>query len=127
MYAKGLEKDYDPDFLYELSEEYGIDPGFVLAVFILETGWGYESLAYVEGNNPAGITCGKEYCTYSSPEEGMEEMYKLLKSYVDGSISYVGKRNTVREVREAWSEADDSEKVLEIWRSIYDKGRDKAY
>lgn len=40
MEKKGLTEFYAPSYLYDLSEKYGIDPGFVLATFILETGWG---------------------------------------------------------------------------------------
>lgn len=79
MEAKGLIEFYDPNYLYALSEEYGIDPGFALATFLLETGWGRKSLPWLNGYNPAGITCEGSYCLYTSPEEGMEEMYKLCR------------------------------------------------
>jgi Muramidase (flagellum-specific) len=121
MESTGLVKFYDPAYLYGLSEKYGIDPGFVLATFILETGWGKESEAWLSGYNPAGIVCQGSYCFYDTPEQGMEEMYKLLKTYADGSVEYIGKRNTVEQVRDKWSEAKDTDKVLEIWRAIYDK------
>lgn len=49
-------------------------------------------------------------------------MYRLLKSYADGSIGYVGKRITVYEVREKWSEANGTNLIVEIWRDIYDQG-----
>lgn len=120
MESKGLIEYYDPTYLYDLSLKYEIDPGFALAVFILETGWGKESQAWLNGYNPAGITCGGSYCLYASPEEGIEEMYKLLKAYTDGSISYVRKCTTVSEVRAKWSQANDTDKLLSIWRAIYD-------
>ena len=50
-------------------------------------------------------------------------MYKLLKAYADGSVDYIGTRNTVAEVRDKWSESKDTDKVVRLWRSIYDKGR----
>lgn len=51
-------------------------------------------------------------------------MFSLLRSYTDGSISYIGKRSTAESIRSKWSEADDTSKILDIWRAIYDKGRD---
>ena len=120
MEAKGLTQFYDPNYLYDLSVEYGIDPGFTLATFLLETGWGKKSQPWLNGYNPAGITCEDSYCLYTSPEEGMEEMYKLLKAYTDGSISYVGKCTTVSEVRSKWSENEDAEMIVTLWRSMYD-------
>lgn len=120
MEAKGLTQFYDPNYLYDLSEKYSIDPGFTLATFLLETGWGKKSRPWLNGYNPAGITCEGAYCSYASPEEGMEEMYKLLKAYTDGSIDYVGKCTTVSEVRSKWSESEDSEMIVMLWRSMYD-------
>ncbi len=123
MQENNLTKYYDPCYLYDLSKRYGIDPGFVLATFILETGWGKVSKPWINGYNPAGITCQGSYCTYDTKEQGMEEMYKLLKAYADGSVDYIGTCNTVAEVRDKWSESEDTDKVVRLWRSIYDKGR----
>ncbi len=120
MEKKGLTEFYAPSYLYDLSEKYGIDPGFVLATFILETGWGKESEPWLDGYNPAGITCGSGYCGYDSPEQGMEEMYRLLRAYADGSIKYIGKRTTVKAVRDKWCESEDLSELLTLWRSIYD-------
>lgn len=119
MEAKNLDRYYDPIYVYCLSEQYGIDPGFVMSVFILETGWG-ESNLYKESNNPAGIVYNRSYRSYKSREEGIEDMYRLLRDYTKGYISYVGKRNTVKQIRDVWSSAEDTEKILTIWRSIYD-------
>ena len=121
-----LTQFYDPTYLYDLSQTYQIDPGFILAVFIWETGWGNESLPWLNGYNPAGITCAGGYCLYDSPEQGIEEMYKLMRAYADGSIEYVGVRNTVSQVRAKWSESKDAEQIATLWRSIYDKGRNQA-
>lgn len=120
MEKKGLIEFYDPIFIYDLSEKYSIDPGFVLATFILETGWGKESKPWLDGYNPAGITCETGYRSYDSPEQGMEEMYKLLRAYADGSIEYVGKRTTVKEVRSKWCKSEDLTELLKLWQSIYD-------
>lgn len=120
MESKGLIQYFDPGYLWDLSEQYSIDPGFVLSTFIWETGWGKVSSPWLNGYNPAGITCGRSYCSYASPEAGMESMYKLLSAYVDGSIDYVGKCTTVAEVRSKWSESTDSEMIVQLWRSIYD-------
>lgn len=53
-------------------------------------------------------------------------MYKLMRAYADGSIEYVGVRNTVSQVRAKWSESKDAEQIATLWRSIYDKGRNQA-
>ncbi len=121
MEEKGLTEFYDPNYLYELAEQYSIDPGFVLATFVIETGWGKKSEPWLNGYNPAGIMRGDLYNRYDSPEQGMEELYKLLRIYTDGSVGYIGKRITVKQVRDKWSEAEDTRDVLTVWRAIYDK------
>lgn len=50
----------------------------------------------------------------------MEEMYRLLRAYADGSIKYIGKRTTVKAVRDKWCESEDLSELLTLWRSIYD-------
>lgn len=120
MGDKGLTYFYDSKFIYELALKYEIDPGFVLATFIWETGWGEKSRPWLEGYNPAGITCGGSYCLYDTAEQGMEEMFKLLRAYADGSVDYIGKRNTLSQVRGRWSESEDSQEILDLWRAIYD-------
>ena len=47
-------------------------------------------------------------------------MFRLLRAYADGSIEYVGVRNTVEEVRNAWSETEDLDEILTLWRLVYD-------
>lgn len=126
MKDNDLTRFYDPDYLYDLSKKYSIDPGFVLATFILETGWGKVGDPWLNGYNPAGIMCKGTYCKYETAEQGIEEMYKLLRTYADGTVDYIGKRNTVETVRDKWSSAKDTDKIVALWRSIYDKGRDKA-
>lgn len=53
---------------------------FARAIFRLETGNGTSSLWKIH-NNPGGIKCGSEYCSYSSKEEGMNSLKQLLKWY----------------------------------------------
>ena len=119
MLDKHLDKFYDPYLVWDLASEYNIDPGFALAVFILETGWG-ESELYQRSNNPAGIVNNGKYRSYDTRAEGLEDMFKLLRAYADGSIEYVGVRNTAEKVRDAWSEAEDLDKILALWRCVYD-------
>lgn len=99
---------------YELSVNYGIDPSFALATWIFETGNGTSEL-WINNNNPAGITCGDTYCSYDSQEQGLQAMFSLLRYYV----SELG-RNTVREVREIWSESDDAEMIVQIMEEIHE-------
>lgn len=83
-----------------------------------ETGWGKVSPAWVNGNNPAGIVCGSDYCSYSTKENGIESMFELLSKYVDGSISYIGKRVTAIEIRDMWCETKDINEIVYIWKQI---------
>lgn len=114
---KGL--DIDVDSFHEMAVKYQIDPGFALAIWAWETGWG-TSDAWNMQSNPAGIRCGVEYCTYSYKDEGVEAMLSLLQKYTQGSISYVGERKTPKDIRSTWSETDDVELVVDIWRAIYE-------
>lgn len=100
-----------------LSKKYDIDSGFALATWILETGWG-SSAVWQEMNNPAGIVCGGDYCKYTSKEQGIQEMYALLDRYVKGSISYVGVQESVKQVRDVWSETDDTNLTVDLWNAI---------
>ena len=88
---------------YELSVNYGIDPSFALfATWAWETGWGTSEL-WINSNNPAGITCGADYCAYETQEQGLQAMFSLLRYYVNELD-----RNTVTSVRDLWSESDDA-------------------
>ncbi len=95
-----------------MATDYGIDASFALATWAWETGWGTSNL-WITSNNPAGITCGDVYCSYDSQDQGLQAMFSLLRYYVNK----LG-RNTVREVRELWSEADDAESILNIMEEI---------
>ncbi len=54
----------------------------VIATWRLETGNG-TSLLWLNSNNPGGIKCGLEYCSYQTQEEGMRALETLLEWYVD--------------------------------------------
>lgn len=99
---------------YELSVNYGIDPSFALATWAWETGWGTSELWQLH-NNPAGITCGYEYCSYESQEQGLQAMFQLMRYY----INELG-RNTVTSVRELWSESEDAEMIYAIMEEIHE-------
>lgn len=99
---------------YELATDYGIDPSFALATWIFETGNGTSDL-WVTNNNPAGITCGSEYCSYNSQEQGFKAMFQLMRYYIDEL-----NRNTVASVRALWSTSDDAIRIIEIMEEIYD-------
>lgn len=117
MKVKNLTEIIAPSELHRLSVINNVDPGFVLATMIWETGWG-DSDAWVNGNNPAGIRCGQEYCTYPSPESGIKAEIELLRIYTQGSDPVIGIRRTPKEIRERWSEAADSQEVTAIWQLI---------
>lgn len=118
MVTKDLDNYISPSAIWQLSKEYNIDAGFSLATYIWETGWGKESLAWIDGNNPAGIMCGYEYCAYDNAEQGFRAMFDLLSQYTGGSIDYVGTKITVDEVRSTWSESEDTEALIHIWNEI---------
>lgn len=101
-----------------LSVDYNIDPLFALATWVLETGNG-SSIMWMQNNNPAGIKCGSDYCSYPSKDAGIAQMFYLLNQYTTGSIPWVGQRNTIKEVREAWNpEDDDCWRIYEIMLQI---------
>lgn len=110
--------DLNAQHFYDQAEIYQIDPGFALAVWVLETGWGKSSV-WLNDNNPAGIIGSDgDYYAYNSKGEGVCAMFELLNAYTSGSISYVGQRNTPEEIRSAWSQTDDVDKIVDIWRLI---------
>lgn len=110
--------EVDADNFYKLGCHYGVDSGFALSMWIWETGWGKSGDPWLYHNNPAGIRCGIDYCSYETEEEGFTDMFELLQSYADGSIAYVGTRKTPAAIRAAWSETDDVDKIVEIWSQI---------
>lgn len=111
--------NFSLDF-YGLAVDYGIDPSFALATWAWETGWGSSDL-WINHNNPAGITCGIEYCSYDSKEQGLQAMFSLLRYYIND----LG-RNTVLCVRELWSESNDADSIVKIMLEINER-REKPY
>ena len=71
------------DFIYEYSEEVGIDPGVIIAMSSIETGYGKSHL-FVAHNNPGGIKSsrtGDGWAHYDSAEDGYRGMINLLATY----------------------------------------------
>ena len=97
-----------------MATDYGIDPSFALATWIWETGHGSSEIWRLH-NNPAGITCGAEYCAYETQEQGLQAMFRLMRYY----INELG-RNTVASVRELWSESNDAEMIVQIMEEIHE-------
>lgn len=83
-----------------------------MATWAFETGWGSSDL-WLTQNNPAGITCGIEYCKYGNQEQGLQAMFQLMRYYVSELD-----RNTVDSVRELWSESKDSGMIVQIMKEI---------
>ncbi len=103
--------------LVELAKIYDIEPAFLLATWILETGWG-TSLLWNNKNNAGGIVCNNDYCDYENQFTGLAALAQLTNSYTEGSISFVGKRVSVKEIREKWSESEDAETIIGIMNMI---------
>ena len=97
-----------------MATDYGIDASFALATWAWETGWGTSELWKLH-NNPAGITCGIDYCVYESQEQGLQAMFALLRHYVSDL-----NRRTVASVRELWSESNDAGSIVEIMEDIHE-------
>ncbi|MEG1266525.1 MAG: glucosaminidase domain-containing protein [Myroides sp.] len=114
---KGLNKFISAGELTAICSKYYVDPGFVLATFSLETGYG-KSDSWINDNNPGGITCGNSYCAYDNKLMGFDKLAKLLSVYSNGSDEFIGRKLTVNEVRNIWSETDDSQKIVNIWQEI---------
>lgn len=96
-----------PVALLDLAEEYQISPVYAAAVFVLETGWGSSS-AWLNKHNPAGIRCGDRYCSYSTATDGIERMMEIMADYYNNGST------TVDQQRSLWSEADDTDKIVQL-------------
>lgn len=96
-----------PVALLDLAEEYGISPVYAAAVFVLETGWG-SSMAWLTKHNPAGIKCGSKYCAYDTATDGLRRMMEIMQNY------YSNGRTTVEQQRSMWSEAEDTDKLVQL-------------
>ena len=101
-------------YIFTEAEKNLIDPYFAYAVWALETGWGTSDL-WLLNNNPAGIIStdgSSDYQTYDSKEEGLEAMFALIRNYCDNG------KCTVEEIRGVWSESDDADLIVSIWKAI---------
>lgn len=97
-----------------IAAAYDIDIGFAYATWALETGYGTSEL-WRNYNNPAGIIKldgSGEYQTYATEEEGLKAMFELIKHYCDSGNC------TVEGIRSRWSEAEDTEKIIKIWKEL---------
>lgn len=91
----------------QMAEDAGISSAYAAARFALETGWGKSDL-WIEYNNPAGIKCGKKYCRYATPRDGLTAMFDLMADYYTNGLI------TVAQQSDRWSASDDTETILEI-------------
>ena len=96
-----------PVALLELAEEYQISPVYAAAVFVLETGWDSSS-AWLTKHNPAGIRCGDRYCRYDTATDGLRRMMEIMADYYNNGST------TVDQQRSLWSEADDTDKIVQL-------------
>ena len=100
-----------PVALLELAEEYNISPVYAAAVFVLGTGWGSSSV-WLTKHNPAGIRCGSRYCRYSTAADGLRRMFEIMADYYGNGLT------TVAQQRSLWSEADDTEKIVQLMEQL---------
>ena len=100
-----------PVALLDLAEEYNISPVYAAAVYVLETGWG-SSLAWLTKHNPAGIQCGDRYCSYSTATDGLRRMFEVMRDYYSNGLA------TVDQQRSLWSEADDTEQIVQLMEQL---------
>ena len=96
-----------PVALLDLAEEYNINPVYAAAVYVLETGWGSSS-AWLNKHNPAGIRCGGRYCSYSTATDGLRRMFEVMQDYYSNGLT------TVDQQRSLWSEADDTDLIVQL-------------
>ena len=71
------------DFIYDYGKQVGIEPGIVIAMSSIETGYGKSHL-FVAHNNPGGIKSSRTsdgWAHYSSAKEGYKGMMNLLATY----------------------------------------------
>lgn len=68
------------DYIYEYSEEVGIDPSIIVAMATIETGYGKSNL-FVKNNNPGGIKSLKGWARYENKQQGFKAMINLIATY----------------------------------------------
>lgn len=100
-----------PVALLELAEEYQISPVYAAAVYVLETGWGSSS-AWINKHNPAGIRCGDRYCSYSTATDGLRRMFEIMADYYSNGLT------TVDQQRSLWSEAEDTDLIVQLMEQL---------
>lgn|GEM_PF-4212194 len=100
-----------PVALIDLAEEYNISPVYAAAVFVLESGWGSSS-AWLNKHNPAGIRCGTKYCAYDTATDGLRRMFEVMADYYGNGLT------TVDQQRSLWSEADDTEQIVQLMEQL---------
>ena len=100
-----------PVALLDLAEEYNISPVYAAAVFVLETGWGSSS-AWLTKHNPAGIRCGDRYCKYDTAADGLRRMFEIMADYYSNGLT------TVAQQRLLWSEAEDTEQIVQLMEQL---------
>lgn len=100
-----------PVALLELAEEYNISPVYAAAVFVLETGWGSSS-AWLTKHNPAGIRCGSRYCRYDTATDGLRRMMEIMQDYYSNGLT------TVDQQRSLWSEAEDTDTIVQLMEQL---------
>lgn len=92
----------------------------VNTTIILETGH-KTSYAYNVLNNFGGISCGSEYCTYETREQGLQALETLLEQYVD-AFGY-----DIQAIRSVYCPISDEgcigdyEKFIEIYNEQLEK------
>lgn len=100
-----------PVALLELAEEYQISPVYAAAVYVLETGWGSSS-AWLTKHNPAGIRCGDRYCQYDTATDGLRRMFEIMQDYYSNGLT------TVDQQRSLWSEAEDTDLIVQLMEQL---------
>ena len=67
-------------FIYEYSQEIGIDPSIIVAISAIETGYGKSHL-FVSYHNPGGIKAKDGWRRFKNTKEGYKGMINLMATY----------------------------------------------
>lgn len=82
------------EVIKKIAKDQGIDPVLMIAIIVLETGWGTSS-AVVEHNNPAGLMVGSTILTYPTLDAGLKAQGKTLhKLIIDKGLTSIEKLGT---------------------------------
>lgn len=107
-----------------INEENAKWTALVNTTIILETGH-KTSYTYNVLNNYGGISCGVEYCSYESKEQGLQALETLLEQYVD-AFGY-----DIQAIRSVYCPISDEgcigdyEKFIEIYNEQLEKELNK--